>query len=223
VAPASAHYLWVTIDKQPGTHGATKIYFEEGPAAGDGSYLDHFTTTSKTWFRSVKQIEPRLIETQDVREEKRRWLQAELPEAGPRSVDCYGKFGVYAYGKTNVLLHYYARSLDVASHDALHELGRSEQMQLDIVPHESDGQVELTVLWQGKPAAQRVVFVRGPERFRKNLTTDDRGRVRLAAAKAGRYFIRTNVELDTPGRDGDQEYALIRHHATLVMRLPLER
>lgn len=220
---ASAHYLWVTVDRQGGEFGSANIYFEEGPAAGDGHYLDHFTNTSKTWFRTTEEIEAQLIETSDVRDEEKRWLRAKLPASAPRSIDCYGKFGVYAYGETKVLLHYYARNLDLETHADLHELGRAEHMTLEIVPHDREDQVELTVLWRGEPASHRTVALRGPEKFRKNLKTDEKGRVRFAPVHAGRYTFRTSVEEATPGREGDEQYDLIRHHGTLIMTLPLRR
>jgi hypothetical protein len=213
----------VVIDQKSGGHGAANVYFEEPPAAGDGHYLDHFTGTSKTWFRSVEQIEPRLIPTADVREGQRRWLAAKLPAGAPRGVDCYGKFGVYQYGQTKVLLHYYARNLDVRTHEDLHELGRAEHIDLDIVPHDHEGDVELTVLWKGEPAADRTVYIRGPNRFRKNINTDGKGRVRFTPADPGSYTFRTSVEENTPGREGDEDYALIRHNATMIVRLPLEK
>ena len=40
ISGASAHYLWVTIDKKAGDNGTTNVYFEGGPSAGDGQYLD---------------------------------------------------------------------------------------------------------------------------------------------------------------------------------------
>jgi hypothetical protein len=220
---ASAHFLWVTTDDQRAEQGAARIYFEEAPSAGDGRYLDHFTNTCKTWFRTTLNIEPQLIQTSDIRKDEKRWLQAKLPAGAPRSIDCYGKFGVYRYGRTKVLLHYYARRLDVSTHENLHELGRSEQMELDIVPHDSGGEVELTVLWKGKPAADRTVFIRGPMKFRKNLKTNKSGRVRFTPIIAGKYMFRTSVEEATPGRDGDEDYALIRHNGTLIMMLPLQK
>ena len=218
---ASAHYLWVTIDDQDGR--TARIIFEEAPSAGDGHYLDHFAGTSKTWFRSLEQIEPRLVQTSDIRRENRRWLEVKLPAGTPRSVDCYGKFGVYSYGETKVLLHYYARHLDVRTHGGLHELGRAEHMDLDIVPHDSESEVEVTVLWEGKAATERIVYIRGPKQFRKNVKTDEKGRVRFTPAAAGRYTLRTSVEEATPGREGDEDYALIRHNCTLTMQLPLEK
>jgi len=219
---ASAHYLWVALDDTSGEHGVANIYFEEGPAAGNGEYLDRFNKTSKTWFRTVKRIDPQALEADDVRADNKRWLSAKLPQGAPRSVDCYGKFGVYNYGKSKVLLHYYARHLDVSTHEDLHELGRSEHMDLDITPHDSSEAVDLTVRWQGKPAVGRTVYIRGPKQFRKNLETDKNGRVRFAVENPGRYTFRTSVEEATGGREGDEDYDLIRHNATLIMTLPLK-
>ncbi len=223
LSTASAHYLWTTVDSNAGKFGTANIYFEESPHAGDGHYLDHFTETSKLWIRTIDDPQAKLIKTVDVRENDRRWLSTKLAEAGPRSIDCYGKFGVYRYGKTNVLLHYYARYLDVDSHEELHELGRAEQMDLDIVPHDSEDKVELRVLWQGSPAADRTIHIRGPKKFRMNLKTDQRGKVRFKPVGSGQYTFRTSVEEDIAGQEGDESYSLIRHNGTLIMQLPLEK
>ena len=222
-SPVQAHYLWVTIDRADGEHGIANIYFEESPSVGDGHYLDPFVQAKTTWIRTVKQISPQLIETSEqTAGEKQRWLSAPLPAAAPRSIESYGKFGVYRYGKTDVLLHYYARYLDVTAHEDLHELARAEQMMLDIVPHDVGDKLELKVLWHGEPAVGRPVFVRGPKRFRVNLETNERGIVRFPVKDRGRYLFRTNVEEDKAGVDGDKEYSSIRHHATLIMTLPLQ-
>lgn len=219
-SPLAAHYLWVAVDRSQGASDAN-VYFEEGPAAGDGEYLDHFTGTSKTWVRTVKHIQPRLLPTDVAREQDKRWLRANLSEESPLGIECYGKFGVYLYGDTPVLLHYYARYLDVADHGDLHELGRAEHMDLDIVPHDHGEEMQLTVLWKGEPATARTVYIRGPERYRRNLKTDARGRIEFTPPAAGRYTFRTSVEEPTPGRDGEDQYELIRHNGTLIMRLPL--
>jgi len=60
----------VTVDSRIGEPGSANIYFEESPSAGDGSYLDDFTKTSATWFRTVERIEPQIIKTSDTREDQ---------------------------------------------------------------------------------------------------------------------------------------------------------
>lgn len=217
----SAHYLWVTVQVKRDAPDVTNIYFEEAPSAGDGHYLDHFTKTSRTTVTTIDEPQPTVIKTRDTRLDDKRWLRAELKESAPRSIDCYGKFGVYAYGETKVLLHYYARHLEVSTHDDLHELGRAEQLDLDIVPHDVGDEVELAVLWQGEPVAGRRVFIRGPKKFRQNPTTDEKGRVRFQPPSPGRYTFRSSVEFDTPGEEEGEAYEKVRHNGTLIMTLPL--
>lgn len=216
-ATAHAHYLWVASDKS-----TVNIYFEEGPAPGDGGYLDPFVKASQTWIRTPEQKEPQALAAKEVTKDKNRWLAAELPHAAPRSIDCYGKFGVYRYGTTDVLLHYYARHLDVSTHDEMHALARAENLHLDIVPHDHEGEVQLTVLWKGKPAADRPVYIRGPKGFNQTPKTDAKGIVTFKPDAAGRYLFRTSVDEDKGGEDDGKAYSLTRHNATMMLTLPLK-
>ena len=220
----NAHYLWVKIDQENGVHGAANIYFEEAPAAGDGHYLDPFLESKTTWIRTVAKIEPKQLSlVEKLADGEKRWVVAALPAKSPRSIDSYWLFGVYQYGKTNVLLHYYARYLDVDSHEDLHELGRADQMALDIVPHDSGNELELRVLWKGNPVADRVVHVRGPKGYKHNFTTDKRGVVSLTKDADGEYSFRTSFEEQKAGEHEKEKYESIRHNATLIMKLPLPK
>ncbi|MEQ8787732.1 MAG: hypothetical protein RIC55_15620 [Pirellulaceae bacterium] len=218
---AFGHYLWVASAEKPGEHGTVHVYFEEVPAPGDGGYLDPFVKQNKTWLRTLDNVKGREIELRETKEKDKRWLSAPAPLGGPRSIDCYGKFGVYRYGTTDVLLHYYARTLDIDDHDQLHELGSAEQMDLDIVLHEHDGKMEATVHWRGKPAANRPVYLRGPQKFRETLETNDKGMITFAPEAKGRYLLRTYVEEDQAGEDDGKAYVKIRHNATMVIDWPL--
>jgi uncharacterized GH25 family protein len=220
-SPLAAHYLWVKIGDKA-DKGVANIYFEESAAAGDGSYMDHFNKTSKTYFRSIDKISPQTLSVEDIKEKDKRWLSAKIPAGNARGVECYEKFGVYSYGKTDVLLHYYARCLDLTSHEALHELAGAKHMALDIIPHDHGKNLDLKVVWKGKPAAGRTIFVRGPKGFRKNIKTDESGRTSFEIEGAGSYSFRTSIEIDKEGKDGEDTYQQIRHHATLIMQLPLK-
>ena len=153
----------------------------------------------------------------------KRWVSVGLPSAAPRSIDSYWLFGVYQYGKRSVLLHYYARHLDVDSHEDLHELGRAEQMALDIVPHDSGNNIELKVIWNGDPVPESLVHIRGPKGFKKNIKTNKRGIIRFTIDTAGEYGFRSSVEEQKAGRHGGEDYEAIRHNATLIMALPLSK
>jgi len=218
---AAAQYLWISVDQQNADQRVANIYFEEAPAPGDGHYLDHFLGTSDVWLRTLRNPNPEPIRADEVKRGGNRWMRTEMPAADEYSIDAYGQFGVYQYGKKHVLLHYYARHLRVASHDAMHELGRAEQMDLDLVPHDSGDRLELTLRWNGEPVADRMVFIRGPKGFRKNIATDDRGTVVITPQVSGRYRFRSSVEFETPGREDGQAYQSVRHNVTLLMTLPL--
>ncbi len=217
---ASAHYLWLGLDAKGGDNGTINLYFEEGPRPGDGQYLDPFVERGKNWFRTADKPEPQSLELAEVKKDGKRWLSAELAVAGPRAVESYGKWGVYRYGQTDILLHYYARYLDVSSAEQLAPLASAKHLDIHIVPKVKGSEVQLQVLWKGEPAAKRPVYIRGAG-LNKNVTTDEKGIVSFEAEKAGQYTLRTYVELDQAGTDNDKAYQKVRHHGTLVMNLPL--
>ncbi|MCC9642466.1 DUF4198 domain-containing protein [Rhodopirellula sp. JC740] len=216
---AHAHYLWISVKQGTDDTQVANIYFEESPHPGDGSYMDHFLGKSDVWVRTVSQPMPSAVAATEVKEGENRWMRSTMPRATEYSVDAYGKFGVYSYGKTKVLLHYYARNLSVESHDAMHELGHAEQMDFDLVPHEMGNTLEFTLLWQGKPVADRMIFIRGADGLRKNVSTDAKGRVELQRPASGNLTLRSSVEFDTPGEDDGEAYEKVRHNITLVMPL----
>ncbi len=219
--PAAAHYLWVQIDAKDGEHGTVNLYFEEGPRAGDGQYLDPFVERGKYWLRTPETAKPAEIELSEIKKDGKRWLSAKLSADAPRGVDSYGKWGVYRYGQTDVLLHYYARTIEAANADQLKSLSRAEQLQLDIVPRIVGDDLQLQVLWQGKAAAGKTVYVRGAG-VSDNLTTDDKGIAQFTPSKKGTYLIRTFVEeADRSGTDDGKEYQKVRHNASLTLQLPL--
>ena len=217
------HYLWVTLDPKSGEHGTVNVYYEGGPSPGDGQYLDRFIQRSKTWVRTPDADRPVELKLKETKSPGKRWLSASLTAAGPRSIESFGTFGVYRYGETDVLLHYYARHFDVSSMNELLKLGRAEQLDLDVVPQPADNRAGFQVLWKGKPAAGRPVAVRGPAGFSAELTTDEAGRVHFEPGAKGRYTLRTSVEQKETGRDNDQEFQLIRHHGTVLINLPLDQ
>tara|TARA_R110002049_G_scaffold4601_5_gene32223 strand:+ start:315423 stop:316157 length:735 start_codon:yes stop_codon:yes gene_type:complete len=221
-ASANAHYLWVSVDRAPDASAGTNIYFEEAAKPGDGHYLDHFLGKSEVWIRTIEQPSPAPIAAEEVNAGDNRWMRVALPDSEEYSVDAYGKFGVYAYGTKKVLLHYYARNLRVESHDAMHELGRAEQMDLDLVPHENGGEIEFTLLWKGESVADRMVFVRGPNGLRKNMKTDAKGKIELELPSKGELILRSSVEFSAPGEESGEAYESIRHNITLVMPLETE-
>jgi hypothetical protein len=223
VSSACSHYLWVSIDPKAGEQGTTNVYFEGGPGPGDGQYLDPFIQRGTTWIRTLDADKPSELKMETTKSPGKRWLSASLSAGGPRSIESYGKWGVYRYGKTDVLLHYHAKHFDVSSFAELTKLGRAEQLDLDVVPELVDGQVGFRVLWKGKPAAGRPMAVRGPGGFKASLKTDEEGRIHFETEKKGRYTLRTSVEEKETGEFEGKEFQLKRYHATVVLNLPVSQ
>lgn len=216
---AWAHYLWVTVDTKTGEHGTTNIYFEGGPGPGDGQYLDPFIKRGKTWIRTAEK--PKALKLDVAKKPGKRWLRATLPTKGPRSIDSFGMWGVYRYGKTDVLLHYYARHIEFTSSESLKALARAPHLALEVVPQSTGTTFKFQVLWHGKPLDGRPVAIRGAGGYKAKLKTDKNGMASFPVAKAGRYTLRTN--LDEPDKSGTQDgkkYDIQRHHGTLIINLP---
>lgn len=217
---AEAHYLWIAIDKKTGDHGQANVYFEEGPAAGDGHYLDPFIENGKAWIRTGEK--PEEVKLAEIKTKGKRWMSGALPKDGPRCVSTSFKFGVYRYGKTDVLLNYYARNIDVKTNAELKQLESAKHLKLHIVPTVEDSTVTLQVMWQGKPATNCEMRLIGPK-FRKRTQTDENGQVTFKAETPGVYRMRTTInEPDKSGTDGGKEYSLTRHHSSLIINLPLK-
>ena len=224
LSTASAHYLWLNLDKKSGENGTANLFFEGGAGPGDGKYLDPFIERGTTWVRTIKNKKAVKLEMSVVKKPGKRWLATELKVDGPRCIDSFGKWGVYTYGKTEVLLHYYAKHLDAKTTADMNALARAEQLDLDVVPTFSDDGVEIQVLWKGKPAPQAKFYLRGAGKLKKNLTTDEEGRVRFTPLASGFYAMRATVnENDRSGTDDGKKYDIARHHSSLTFHLTVAK
>ncbi len=219
---SSAHYLWFLVRSQDNGGRTANLYFEEGPGPRDGKYLDPFVMNGQFWIRTPDDSKATSLKMTEIEKGKKRWMVSQENVPSPCAVEAYGKWGVYPYGKTNILLHYNARHLDVKSGAQLEKLARAKHLTLDIVPSISKKGIHLQVLWKGKPAANRPFYVRGG--FNGKLETDDNGQVTVPLSKTGLYTFRSYIELNEKGADNNgKDYSKIRHHCTLTMKLPLER
>ncbi len=232
---AQAHYLWVSIgskkadqnqadqnqaDQNQADQGTVQVVFEETPRPGDGFYLDPFVAGCQTWVRGLNSQEIQPVKLSEVKEGDLRWLAGPLKVESPRSVESYGKFGVYRYGKVDALLYYYAKTLQVAKSDQMQKLSKSPKLDLDLVPLPVGDQLQLTVLWKGQPVSDVQVHVVGPKQ-RQKLSTNTSGQVQWEAVSGTRYFVRaTLIDQDSAGVEGGKEYQQVRHSATLIMRTP---
>ncbi len=224
LATGQAHYLWITIDPAEGELGAADLVFEGGIRPGDGKYMDRFIARGKTWIRTQKSPEYRELSMTDTRKDKLRWLRGALDAGSPRALESYGRFGVWRYGETDVQLHYNAKHVDSSAAEVLAQLGRSEKLELDIVPSWSDGgKMQVQVLWRGKPAVGAKVKVSGAVKV--TLETDEKGMANPTQELTGLVQFHTSVDETKSGKDpaDGKEFTLVRHHSTLTLTLNLSQ
>ena len=214
---AQAHYPWIKIDQKQGKHGTVLFYFEHGAKPGDGAYLDPFIERGTFWLTTAGG-ESKEIELADTKEEKLRWLQTELEQASPRCIDLYTKWGVYRYGQTDTLLHYYARSIDARDAGDVAKLAESKNLKLQLQPQLQGGELTVRVTWDGEPLAKQQINFRSPT-VAKNFTTDDSGVAIMPINRAGNYALRTKLLKKEGGEFLDKEYAEVHHHSTLTMHI----
>lgn len=214
-----AHYLWLStrvVDEQP----VLELVFEESPRPGDGHYLDPIVERGKTWVRTRDMPQPRAVGMEEMRMPDLRWLRGKLDDNGLVAADSYVKWGVYRYGNTDALLHYYAKYIETAEALPAPARQRSEKLDLDIVVEESAEGRQVAVFWRGEPAANREIHLRGPQGRREKLTTDAAGRAKLTVAHSGPHTFRVAVvEQNKAGEFEGKPFTQVRHNATLTIRL----
>lgn len=214
---AQAHFPWIKIEQKEGKHGTVLFYFEHAPKVGDGGYLDPFIQRGTFWLTTTDE-ESAEIKLKDTKQEKLRWLQGELTKTSPRCVDLYTKWGVYRYGNTDTLLHYYARNIDARDAADVAKLAESKNLKLQLQPQFEGGELSVRATWEGKPLANQEITLRSPT-VAKNFTTNDDGVAVLPVDRAGNYGIRTKMVVKEGGEFLDKEYAEVHHHSTLLMHI----
>ena len=216
-SPALAHYPWLKIDQKQGKQGTVLFYFEHAARPGDGAYLDPFVERGKFWLTTADG-ESGAIELADTRQEKLRWLQTELTQASPRCVEAYTKWGVYRYGQTDTLLHYYARTVDARDAEDVSKLSESKHLKLQLQPQLEGGELIVRATWDGKPLANQQIALRSPT-VAKNFKTNDEGVAILPVDRAGNYGLRTKLVVKEAGEFLGKDYAEVHHHSTLTMHI----
>lgn len=219
---SQAHYPWMMVNKTKGKPTTATFYFEEAPRAGDGHYLDPFLKRGTVWIRTSADAEPTKFELKETKSPGKRWMEAKLPDYKALALDLNCKWGVYRYGKTDVLLHYYARSLDVKNSEEMAALAKAPHLKLNVIPKVGKDSVEIQVLWQGKPAKNAPIFVRGAQNLKANLRTDANGKASFKPKANGIVWFRAYVvEPNEKGTFEGKAYTEKRHHCSMTMSVRL--
>ena len=213
-AQCQAHFLWVksvTVDGQP----QGLLFFGESPA--DETY--HFPeklAKIKLWSRSAdgKQSE---VATKGIDTEDRVGLIGPLKDDKSPVLQTSQQYGIYG----TALLKYHAKHVRGKTPEEINGAGTSKELKLEIVPKEKGDEVELTVLWDGKPLAGAEVTILRGDQDPAEQKSDKEGRVTFKPEGGGVVGVLANtMEKDQAGELDGKPYKGVMHYASLTFELP---
>ncbi len=206
-----AHYIWLkTID----SGGQPKAYLSFGEVAAEEDFevpapLDQ----ARLIYRTNADGQPQELKSEAVDTAERIGLVADLPNGKPCVVETCCEYGLYH----DSLLVYYAKHVHTNSPADLATAGPSKQLKLDVVPRVAGGDVELTVLWDGKPLAGSEVSLVFDDGEQMSRTTDGRGVVTWQPAETGLANVIARHEDDAAkGQIDGESYEGAAHFTTLT-------
>ncbi len=208
------HFLWiktVTVDGKP----QALLFFNESPS--DESY--HFPeklSKTKLWSRAAdgKQTE---VTTNGIDTEDRVGLIGPISDPETPVLQTTQQYGIY--GRS--LLFYHAKHVRGTTADELNAAGASKELKLEVVPKLKEGDVELTVLWDGKPLAGADVTVFAGDKDPVELKTGDGGHASFKPEGGGLVGVLANtMEQEKAGELDGKPYKGVMHYATLTFNLP---
>ena len=138
------HFLWVkTVTVDGKTHGL--LYFGESPADETYHFPDKLAET-KLWSRAADGKRTEVV-TKSIETDDRVGHIGPVTNDKAPALETSQQYGIYG----NALLVYHAKHLNGMAADTINAAGASKGLKLEIVPHVKGKEVDLTVLWNGKP------------------------------------------------------------------------
>jgi len=209
-----AHFLWIKTVAVDGQHRVL-LFFGESPTDEAYHFPDKLAKT-KLWSRTAdgKQTE---IATKKIDTDDRVGLIGPLGDATSPVLQASQQYGIYGTS----LLAYDAKHIRGTTPDEINAAGTSKELALEIVPKVNDGDVELTVLWNGKPLPDADVTIFCGDRDPLERKTDNDGRVSLKPEGSGLVGVLANtMEKGKSGELGGKPYKGVLHYSSLTFRLP---
>ena len=210
----NAHFLWLKTISQ---NDRQQVFLFFGENVVDEAYrMPERIAATKVWLRAAdgKRAE---LDTKGLESEDRIGLIAPLDNNKPFVLEANQPYGIY--GKS--MLVYYAKHVYGGDAAEFNASGESKELKLDIVPQAKGDELELTVLWQGKPlkGVDLVVSMGDAEPIEK--TTDDDGRATLKLDGKGMVGVLANhMDKEESGKHDGNPYEGVLHYASLTFDWP---
>jgi Kelch motif len=214
-APAAAHFLWlktIRLDDRPHAF----LFFGEN-ALDEAYHLPESLADSKVW-RPTPNGKRTELPLEPLESDDRIGLTAPLPQETPCILEASEQYGVYG----TALLVYSAKHVHAGSSDEFNAAGASKELALDIVPRVELKQVQLTVLWQGKPLADAELSIAVGDAEPTTEKSDQNGRLTFTPKDEGLVSVLANrTDKELMGKLNDKPYDHGLHYASLTFDWPI--
>lgn len=217
-APAYAHFLWINTVKDTSGETTVQLCFGEEGEPGEANLVDRLAKVPLLANKAGEK--PAAVKTEKQVTGETAFFGAKGDSEGVAWTSALDH-GVSSRGANTYLLQYWAKHLDAAKPETLKTLARAENLRLDVVPTIDKDDVEVVVLFDGKPvAAGSQVLVEIPNVGRDEHTTDAKGKVKFKLAGGGHYELRAKYKNEVAGERDGKQYPYEMHYSTLVMNVP---
>jgi hypothetical protein len=213
-----AHFLWIKTITQDSNPQAF-LFFGEN-ALDEAYHLPESLADTKVFHRAAgaDRGERAELAVKPWEGEDRIGLTARLAGDGACVLQASEQYGVYG----TALLTYWAKHVRASSREQFNSAGASTALKLDIVPRVEGEELELTVLWDGKPLGGAKVTVTVADGESVEKTVDDDGRATLRPEGRGIVGVLANRTTDESGKLGDKSYSQAMHYSSLTFDWPVE-
>jgi uncharacterized GH25 family protein/N-acetylneuraminic acid mutarotase len=214
-AAAHAHFIWLEPVKNEDATTTVQVYFGEDAYPDDASYL---ARVQEMKLQRVKgDGAPQDLELVLTDED----LSASVPDfRGSSLFIASHDLGVFDRGDATFRLKYYAKTGPAITSQTWQRTQTHGNLRLDVVPSFEDGQVTVTVRFDGEPVARAEVRASGPGMDDFAGETDENGQTTFAMAEGGLYSVRARHIEDQAGELDGKSYPETRHYSTLAVNVP---
>lgn len=208
---AHAHFLWVKTLAVP--DGKPQAFMFFGENAADEAYHFPDKLAKVKMFRRAADGKRAELKTEALDTDDRVGHVSQLKSDDACVLEAAGQYGIYG----TMLLDYCAKHVHSPSNDKLAALGPSKDLKLDIVPAEKDGQLQLTVLRDGKPLADAELMITVGDDDIVEGKTDAKGHFTLRPKSGGLIGVLTHYDdASAKGQHDGKEFASRTTYATLT-------
>ena len=212
---AQAHFIWLEPVKNDDGTTTVQVYFGEDASPDDPSYLGRLKAMKLQQVSGTN--EPTDVATKLTDES----LSAAVPSFDGQSLFIAAHdLGVFDRGDAKFRLRYYAKTGPAITSDAWRRTVTSDDLRLDLVPTIDDGEITVSVTFDGQPVPGAEVKASGPGLDDFTGETDEKGQATFAMAEAGVYSLRARHIEAEAGELNGKTYPETRHYTTAAVQVP---